>query len=781
MGVNTGEQPPLQAAPKKTGFWGKKGPEHLALRLEFGGRVIYEVSELSHAETITIGRSSDCTWVIPREDNVASGHHAVILMRKGRFCLRDTGSRNGIFYKSRRIQEKNLAPGDQFAIGNCTLFVEKVKTTATAAHELVYLNTARKGESFRLNKARIVAGSAPGCDLVIDEQLVSQQHAEFCTKADGCWLRDMGSKNGTFVNGTKLGSNTERLLVDDDVISISFVDFKFVDGKIEHSKVRIWSSLAVVAVTVFIVLAANWLLMGVKSSSDTCLEQARQAAAGTRFDRAREFLRESRTRRGAENNEIACNELERSIEVWEKVSSNWIKAKNTLNSGDWVGASHILGMITEADPNLWGWNTTTAPEMRKEAFAAKKLLDAYLRAETALRDDRNRENPGEFKSAARDIGNMEVFFGKTHPSYLKKLLTAAGGLRQQIERNLLYLDKLAGILSRIETESENLALVLRDLEELKQNAENAIRVRIENSMTPLTMLQRSGKEVKRALLLLQSLDFAGMEKIRLDLPTLEQCAVNAHIATLRKNQERNFEALQSVGAALKPLVQNLRNAGLTDGEELPACVLIFKDKAVMDKVFACDALDRRMPSRLRETPAGEYDRVLGIEGFFEYIYALPAPYDRTVYAESRFRPEIVKFRELLAAIRTFRTFMEQKGYGALQSGALGELYESTGEVLKTRSELAARFAAGGRKDLRGNVLSRAVSIFLREETVNESEMESFTRALKELRTPLIRLGREYNTAPDEKKIEIRESILRQGLPGDPVVRRMWGFKKYPGK
>ena len=58
MGVNTGEQPPRQASPKKTGFWGKKGPEHLALRLEFGGRVIYEVSELSHAETITIGRSS---------------------------------------------------------------------------------------------------------------------------------------------------------------------------------------------------------------------------------------------------------------------------------------------------------------------------------------------------------------------------------------------------------------------------------------------------------------------------------------------------------------------------------------------------------------------------------------------------------------------------------------------------------------------------------------------------------------------------------------------------
>ena len=779
MGVSTEEKTTRRGRPGLLGLWPQKLPEHLALRLEFNGRIIHETAELSRVETLTIGRSSDCTWVIPREDNVASGHHAVILMRKGRFCLRDTGSRNGIFYKSRRIQEKNLAPGDQFAIGNCTLFVEKVKSVVASPHEVVYLNTAKKGTAVRLHKARIVAGSAPGCDLVIDEQLVSQRHAEFCTKADGCWLRDLGSKNGTFVNGTKLSANTERLLVDDDVVSISFVDFKFVDGKVEHSRIRIWYSLGVVAVTVFIVLVLNWLLLGVRSSSDTCLNQARQAAAAAHFARARELLRESRTRRGAENNEIACNELEQSIAVWEKVSANWIKAKSTLNAGDWVGASHILGMITEADPNLWGWNAVTAPEMRKEAFAAKKLLDAFLRAETALRDDRNRENPAELKNAADDIRNMEQFFGRTPPPYVGKLLSAAGTLRRQIDRNLLYLDKLAGILGRLESEAENLALVLRDLEELKQDAGNAIRIRIENCMTPLAMLQRSGKEVKRGLLQLQALDFAGLEKIRLELPALEQCAVNARIATLRKNQERHFEALLAMAANLKPLVRSLDEAGLSAEGDLPACVLVFGNGPVMKKVLACDALERRMPSRLREQPAGDYDRLLGIEGFFEYMYALPAPYDQAVYAEGRFLPEIVKFRRLLGTIRTFRTFMEQPGHGGLLSGDLGRLYERTGEVLASRDKLTAGFASAKGGSPRERVLLKAMVLFLREERAGEGELEDFTRELKQMRMPLIRLGREYNSAPDEKKIEIRDSILRQGLPGDPVVRRMWGFKKYP--
>jgi len=775
MGVTAGQPP---APPARRGTWWKKKAERLALRLEFNGRVLYETPELLPSETITIGRSSDCTWVIPHEDSVASGHHAVILMRKGRFCLRDTGSSNGIFYRSKRIQEKNLAPGDQIAIGNCTLFVEQVRRSTAVLHEVVYLNTARKGEAVPLNKPRMIAGSAPGCDLLIGEQLVSQKHAEFAIKADGCWLRDLGSKNGTFVNGTKLGSNTERLLADDDVISISFVDFKFVDGRMEHSKIRIWYSLGVVAVTIFIVLALNWLLLGVKSSSEICLEQARQEAAATRFGRARELLQESRTRRGAENSQIACSELEQSIAVWEKVFSNWAKARNALDSGDWVGASHILGMITEADPNLWGWNTTAAPEMRKEAFAAKKLLDAFLLAETALADDRNQENAADLRKAAENIRGMERFFKTAPPAYVKKLLEAAGTMRRQIDRNLSCLDKLAEILARIGPESENLALVLRDLEELKQNADSAIRLRIEKCMTPLGMLQRSGKEVKRGLLLLQALDFAGLEAIRLELPSLEQCTVDAHIATLRKNRERNFEILLATAANLKPLIRSLRENGLTEDPGLPDFVRVFKDEAVMKKVFDCDVLEHRMPSRLREQPAGEYDRLLGIEGFFEYIYALPAPYDRSVYGESRFRPEIVKFRDLLSAIRTFRTFADRKGHDALRAGAFERLYERTGTILELRDDLAKGFASGKYAQKRQRVLALAMEIFLRGEQVGDGRLEEFAREFKQLRMPLIKLGREYNTAPDEKKIVIRDSILSQGLPGDPVVRRMWGFKQY---
>ena len=115
--------------------------------------------------------------------------------------------------------------------------------------------------------------------------------------------------------------------------------------------------------------------------------------------------------------------------------------------------------------------------------------------------------------------------------------------------------------------------------------------------------------------------------------------------------------------------------------------------------------------------------------------------------------------------------MEQPGHGGLLSGDLGRLYERTGEVLASRDKLTAGFASAKGGSSRERVLLKAMVLFLREERAGEGELEDFTRELKQMRMPLIKLGREYNSAPDEKKIEIRDSILRLGLPGDPVCHR----------
>ncbi len=53
---------------------------------------------------------------------------------------------------------------------------------------------------------RMVIGSAPAVDLRVTDPAVSRLHAELELRDDGAWVRDLGSRNGTFVDGVLVGS-----------------------------------------------------------------------------------------------------------------------------------------------------------------------------------------------------------------------------------------------------------------------------------------------------------------------------------------------------------------------------------------------------------------------------------------------------------------------------------------------------------------------------------------------------------------------------------------------
>jgi transcriptional regulator with GAF, ATPase, and Fis domain len=57
------------------------------------------------------------------------------------------------------------------------------------------------GQYARMLEGRVVVGSAPGSGIVVDDPTVSRLHAEFEAKEDGVWVRDLGSRNGTFIEG----------------------------------------------------------------------------------------------------------------------------------------------------------------------------------------------------------------------------------------------------------------------------------------------------------------------------------------------------------------------------------------------------------------------------------------------------------------------------------------------------------------------------------------------------------------------------------------------------
>ncbi|MEU9403387.1 FHA domain-containing protein [Streptomyces sp. SID4985] len=72
-------------------------------------------------------------------------------------------------------------------------------------------------------------------DLVVSDLQVSRHHAEFQSTPDGrSEIRDLGSHNGTFVNGQPIGKGGTALLGPDDIVGVGHSTFRIVGDRLEE-------------------------------------------------------------------------------------------------------------------------------------------------------------------------------------------------------------------------------------------------------------------------------------------------------------------------------------------------------------------------------------------------------------------------------------------------------------------------------------------------------------------------------------------------------------------
>ena len=84
-------------------------------------------------------------------------------------------------------------------------------------------------------KADTIIGRSTECGLRIASNEVSRQHCKICLSEEGVTVRDLGSSNGTFVNGYQLEPETDYEIAPDSELSLGgikfFVRFKEPAGK----------------------------------------------------------------------------------------------------------------------------------------------------------------------------------------------------------------------------------------------------------------------------------------------------------------------------------------------------------------------------------------------------------------------------------------------------------------------------------------------------------------------------------------------------------------------
>jgi hypothetical protein len=86
--------------------------------------------------------------------------------------------------------------------------------------------TLEAGEERTLDSTPLTVGRAPQNDIALGgDDYASAKHARVEPRRDGVWVEDIGSTNGTFLNGIKL--TRERKLTPGDVVRVGETELRY--------------------------------------------------------------------------------------------------------------------------------------------------------------------------------------------------------------------------------------------------------------------------------------------------------------------------------------------------------------------------------------------------------------------------------------------------------------------------------------------------------------------------------------------------------------------------
>jgi ABC-type multidrug transport system ATPase subunit/pSer/pThr/pTyr-binding forkhead associated (FHA) protein len=202
---------------------------------------------LESGQEYHIGRADSAD--IPLVDARVSWDHAVLRAEGSVWVLQDTGSRNGTFLGSDRIQRLDISESCVLHFGHPedgpVVRFELQQPQQAPARELgnngfgqpqIEDTTFMPGvdrqptSRLRLESKVMSIGRRPDNDIVVADLGVSKQHAELRLSPTGRYqIIDLNSHNGTFVNGARVN---QAELSENDIIAIGHATFKLSGGEL---------------------------------------------------------------------------------------------------------------------------------------------------------------------------------------------------------------------------------------------------------------------------------------------------------------------------------------------------------------------------------------------------------------------------------------------------------------------------------------------------------------------------------------------------------------------
>jgi pSer/pThr/pTyr-binding forkhead associated (FHA) protein len=122
-------------------------------------------------------------------------------------------------------RDLRVAPQESFILAPSQLAAEH--PVASGGHLVVERSRAVPvGRTFDAGPVPVTVGRAGDNTIALDgDEFASGHHARIESQRDGVWILDLGSTNGTFVNGEPV--NGRRQLQEGDIVKIGDTELRF--------------------------------------------------------------------------------------------------------------------------------------------------------------------------------------------------------------------------------------------------------------------------------------------------------------------------------------------------------------------------------------------------------------------------------------------------------------------------------------------------------------------------------------------------------------------------
>lgn len=177
-------------------------------------------------ERYTIGKSQTSSIVIPD----AAHHHALLHIVNDKATISCMSTDAVVLVNGTPIQNSvALNKGDVVGIGSATFYLADPRDSKTTPvvdskpHWKIVADASwMTQKEFEITKTTTI-GRDRSCDICLPIDTLSRQHAQFSIRSGRLFLSDLGSSNGSFVNGERV-SETE--LHNLDKVKLDLVTFK---------------------------------------------------------------------------------------------------------------------------------------------------------------------------------------------------------------------------------------------------------------------------------------------------------------------------------------------------------------------------------------------------------------------------------------------------------------------------------------------------------------------------------------------------------------------------